>query len=127
MPGQRVMAVAPGCHASHVIAKASLVLPVPEGWSLEQAATIPTVFLTAAWALRRDAALVAGERVLIHAGTGGLGLAAIQIARTAGAEVLATAGSEEKREYLRDLGVARSEEHTSELQSHMRISYAVFC
>src|SRR3546814_9257460 len=62
MPGQRVMAVAPGCHASHVIAKASLVLPVPEGWSLEQAATIPTVFLTAAWALRRDAALVAGDR-----------------------------------------------------------------
>src|SRR3546814_15326875 len=71
MPGQRVMAVAPGCHASHVIAKAPLVLPVPEGWSLEQAATITTVFQTAAWALRRAAALVAVERGLVHARTGG--------------------------------------------------------
>src|SRR3546814_9352680 len=73
LPGQRVMAVAPGCLASHVIAKASLGLPVPEGWSLEQAATIPPVFLAAAWALRRDAAQVAGARVLHTAGNGRLG------------------------------------------------------
>jgi microcystin synthetase protein McyD len=103
--GDRVMAVAPGCHASHVIADAPLVLPIPEGWTDEQAATLPTVFLTAAWALREDGGLHAGHRVLIHAGTGGLGLAAIQIAQAAGAEVLATAGSDEKRAYLRDLGI----------------------
>ncbi|GHD52872.1 polyketide synthase [Thalassobaculum fulvum] len=104
--GDRVMAVAPGCHASHAVGEAPLVLPVPAGWSDEQAATMPTVFLTAAWALRRDGALGAGQRVLVHAGTGGLGLAAIQVARAAGAEVLATAGSDEKREYLRGLGIA---------------------
>lgn len=103
--GQPVMAVAPGCHATHVIARAALTLPIPQGWSHEQAATMPTVFLTAAHALRAVGCLRAGERVLVHAGTGGLGLAAIQIAHAAGAQVLATAGSEEKRAFLRRLGI----------------------
>ncbi|MCC6135726.1 MAG: SDR family NAD(P)-dependent oxidoreductase [Gammaproteobacteria bacterium] len=103
--GQPVMAVAPGCHASHVIARAVLVLPKPASWSFEQAGSLPTVFLTAAWALRRQGRIQPDQRVLIHAGTGGLGLAAIQIAQAAGAEVLATAGTEEKRTYLRSLGI----------------------
>ncbi|MBZ4192825.1 MAG: SDR family NAD(P)-dependent oxidoreductase [Candidatus Contendobacter sp.] len=103
--GQPVIAVAPGCHASHVIARAPLVWPKPEPWSFEQAGSLPTVFLTAAWALRRQGRIQPGQRVLIHAGTGGLGLAAIQIAQAAGAEVLATAGTEEKRAWLRTLGI----------------------
>jgi acyl transferase domain-containing protein/D-arabinose 1-dehydrogenase-like Zn-dependent alcohol dehydrogenase/acyl carrier protein len=104
--GQPVMAVAPGCHASHVIARTPLVLPKPESWSFEQAGSLPTVFLTAAWALRRQGRIQPGQRVLIHAGTGGLGLAAIQIAQAVGAEVLATSGTQEKRTYLRSLGIA---------------------
>jgi acyl transferase domain-containing protein/acyl carrier protein len=104
--GQPVMALAPGCLATEVIAKAALTLLIPAGWSHEQAATMPTVFLTAAHALRGPGRLRAGERVLIHAGTGGLGMAAIQIAQAMGAEVLATAGNAEKRAYLRGLGVS---------------------
>ncbi|CAN5134442.1 hypothetical protein BH11PSE11_BH11PSE11_04980 [soil metagenome] len=104
--GQAVMAISAGCQASHVLAPAPLVLPVPRGWSMEQAGSSPTVFLTAARALRGPGLIAAGQKVLIHSGTGGLGLAAIQIARAAGAEVFATAGSEEKRAYLRAMGIA---------------------
>ena len=111
--GQPVIAVAPGCHASHVIARAPLVWPKPASWSFEQAGALPTVFLTAAWALRQQGQIRSGQRVLIHAGTGGLGLAAIQIARAAGAEVLATAGTEEKRAWLRNQGVT----HVSDSRS----------
>jgi acyl transferase domain-containing protein/acyl carrier protein len=104
--GQPVMAIASGCHASDVIAPASMVLPVPRGWTLEQAGSSPTVFLTAAVALLETARVGPGQRVLVHAGSGGLGLAAIAIARAAGADVIATAGTEAKREHLRSLGVA---------------------
>jgi len=66
---------------------------------------MPIAFLTAEYALRHLGRMRRGERVLIHAAAGGVGLAAIQIAQRAGAEIYATAGSEEKREYLRSLGV----------------------
>src|SRR6185369_15044825 len=69
------------------------------------AATIPIPFLTAEYALNRLARMKAGDRVLIHAATGGVGLAALQIAQRAGAEIFATAGSPEKRQYLQSLGV----------------------
>lgn len=94
-----------GTLASHVTVDAASVVAKPETLSFEEAAAIPIVFLTASYALSRLARLTAGERVLIHSAAGGTGLAAIQIARRAGAEVLATAGSEEKREFLRALGV----------------------
>jgi NAD(P)-dependent dehydrogenase (short-subunit alcohol dehydrogenase family)/acyl carrier protein len=71
-----------------------------------QAASIPSVFGTAHFALGRVAGLKAGDRVLIHAAAGGVGLAAVALALGAGAEVFATAGSPEKRDYLRGLGVA---------------------
>jgi acyl transferase domain-containing protein/NAD(P)-dependent dehydrogenase (short-subunit alcohol dehydrogenase family)/acyl carrier protein/SAM-dependent methyltransferase len=121
--GQPVMAIAPGCHASHVIANAALTIPKPDSWSFQQAGALQTVFLTAAWALRRQGRIRAGQRVLIHAGSGGLGLAAIQIARTAGATVVATAGSAEKRAYLRHMGISgvsdsRSMAFVNELRSH---------
>ncbi|WP_020639582.1 hybrid non-ribosomal peptide synthetase/type I polyketide synthase [Amycolatopsis balhimycina] len=92
--------------ASHVTVNATCVAPKPANLSAAEAATVPLVFLTAAIGLGRLAALRSGERVLIHSGAGGVGLAAIQLAHELGAEVLATAGTPEKRELLRSLGVA---------------------
>ncbi|MFD0381482.1 zinc-binding dehydrogenase [Streptomyces stramineus] len=77
---------------------------IPDGWSSAQAASVPLVFLTALYALKDLAALKPGERILIHAGAGGVGMAAIQLARHLGAEVFATA-SEGKWDTLRGLGV----------------------
>jgi len=63
------------------------------------------VFLTAYYALAEVARLQPGERVLIHSAAGGVGLAAVQVAQWLGAEIYATAGSDEKRDFLRDLGL----------------------
>jgi NADPH:quinone reductase-like Zn-dependent oxidoreductase len=103
--GDEVIAVAPGCFGSYAIADASLTIHKPERVSFQEAATIPVAFLTAYYALVRLGRLSEGERVLIHSASGGVGLAAIQIARQIGAEIYATAGSAEKREFLRSLGV----------------------
>jgi NADPH:quinone reductase-like Zn-dependent oxidoreductase len=81
------------------------VVGKPAGLSFEDAAGVPTVFLTCFHALHDVARLQAGERVLIHSATGGVGLAAIQIARWLGAEVFATAGTEPKREFLHSIGI----------------------
>ncbi len=105
-PGDRVMAFGTNCFASHMATGAAAVARIPAHLSFEEAATIPTVFLTCWYALMEVAHLAAGERVLIHGAAGGVGLAAIQIAQQVGAEIFATAGNEEKREYLRGLGVA---------------------
>ncbi len=103
--GDAVIAIARGSFASHVAVPAALVFAKPARLGDAEAAALPTAFLTAHHALTTLARVGAGERVLIHAGTGGVGLAAIQIARRAGAEIFATAGSPEKRDYLRALGV----------------------
>ncbi|MBD0688818.1 type I polyketide synthase [Streptomyces sp. CBMA123] len=84
---------------------AAAVAPVPAGLPAETAAGLPVAYLTAWYALRRLARLAGGERVLIHSATGGTGLAAIAVARRLGAEVLATAGSEDRRQYLRAMGI----------------------
>jgi len=84
---------------------ASCVVKIPDSLTLEEAATIPVAFLTAWYALRHLGRIRNGERVLIHAAAGGVGLAAVQVARLAGAEIFATAGSESKRGYLRSLGI----------------------
>lgn len=81
------------------------VFAKPQNITLAEAASIPTVFLTAHYGLHHLAGMKAGDRVLIHAAAGGVGLAAVQLAQRAGAEIFATAGSDEKREYLRSLGV----------------------
>ncbi|WP_035839096.1 type I polyketide synthase [Kitasatospora azatica] len=94
-----------GAFASFTTVPAALVAPVPAGLTAESAAGLPTAFLTAWYALRHVGRLGAGERVLIHSATGGTGLAAIAVARGLGAEVLATAGSDGKRRFLRDLGI----------------------
>jgi acyl transferase domain-containing protein/NADPH:quinone reductase-like Zn-dependent oxidoreductase/acyl carrier protein len=103
--GDEVMGIAPYCFASHCVTTELAVVKKPEFLKHEEAATIPLAFLTAYYCLQKVAHLQPGERVLIHAGAGGVGLAAIQIAQEIGAEIFATAGSEEKREYLRSLGV----------------------
>jgi acyl transferase domain-containing protein/surfactin synthase thioesterase subunit/NADPH:quinone reductase-like Zn-dependent oxidoreductase/NAD(P)-dependent dehydrogenase (short-subunit alcohol dehydrogenase family) len=103
-PGAEVLALAPRAFASRVVTRHELVVPNP-GLAPTSAAGIPVAFLTAAVGLEVLAGLKAGERVLIHAGTGGVGQAAIQIAQQIGAEIFATAGSPDKRALLRELGV----------------------
>lgn len=104
MPGDAVMGFGPACFSSHVVTPAYALLPMPEGWTFEAAATVPTVFLTSYYALKHLADLQPGERVLIHGGAGGVGMSAIQLARYLGAEVFATAGSDVKRDLVRLLG-----------------------
>jgi len=104
--GDRVVAVAPrpSTVASHVALPAALAVPWPEELDAAQAATWAVPYLTAHLALVEAARLAAGERVLIHSAAGGVGHAALAVARRAGAEVIATAGSESRREHLRRLG-----------------------
>ncbi|MGH9643746.1 MAG: SDR family NAD(P)-dependent oxidoreductase, partial [Terriglobales bacterium] len=104
-PGDRVMGIAWGSFASFVNTPAALVAHVPESIGLAAAATIPNAFLTAYHCLVEVGAMKRGDRVLIHAATGGVGLAAVQLAKWKGAEIFTTAGSEEKRAYLRSLGI----------------------
>jgi NADPH:quinone reductase-like Zn-dependent oxidoreductase/SAM-dependent methyltransferase/acyl carrier protein len=103
--GDEVIAVAPSSLGSYVTTLAALVMRKPAHMTFEEGATMPIVFLTAYYALHHLARLRAGERVLIHSAAGGVGLAAVQIAQRAGAEIFATAGSPEKRELLHLLGV----------------------
>lgn len=104
VPGDQVMGFGSACFASHVVTRASAVTPKPDAWSFEAAATVPTVFFTVYYALKQLANLQPGERVLIHGAAGGVGIAAVQLACHLGAEVFATAGSEEKREFVTLLG-----------------------
>jgi acyl transferase domain-containing protein/NADP-dependent 3-hydroxy acid dehydrogenase YdfG len=103
--GDEVVGFARDAFAGHVITRADFIVRRPAHLSFEEAATIPITFCTACYALRHVGRLKRGERVLIHGAAGGVGLAAIQVASRAGAEVFATAGSPEKREFLRLLGV----------------------
>ncbi|CQD13555.1 erythronolide synthase, modules 3 and 4 [Mycobacterium lentiflavum] len=92
-----------GVVGSEAIVDARLVTTVPDDWSLPQAASVPVVFLTALYGLSELAGLKAGEKVLVHAATGGVGMAAVQLARHWGAEVFATA-SRGKWDTLRAMG-----------------------
>jgi acyl transferase domain-containing protein/NADPH:quinone reductase-like Zn-dependent oxidoreductase/NADP-dependent 3-hydroxy acid dehydrogenase YdfG/acyl carrier protein len=93
-----------GSFASFVIVRSEFVVRKPENLTFEEAATIPTAFLTAYYGLYQQAQLKSGERILIHAAAGGVGQAAVQLAQRVGAEVLATA-SPSKWEHLRATGV----------------------
>jgi NADPH:quinone reductase-like Zn-dependent oxidoreductase/acyl carrier protein len=95
-----------GSLASHVLVPAAFVVRKPESLSFEQAATLPTAFLTAYYALHHQAQLQAGERVLIHAAAGGVGQAAVQVAQWLGADVFATA-SPAKWPHLEQMGVTQ--------------------
>jgi NADPH2:quinone reductase len=103
---QPVVAVMPfGSHASQVAVAAMQTWPVPDGMDLKAAACVPIPFGTAHDCLFEFGRLKAGETVLIQAGAGGVGLAAIQLAKRARATVLATASSDEKLERLKEFGL----------------------
>ena len=104
-PGDRVVAVAGKSFSTYVNANAAFVAHRPHGFTATEAATIPIAFMTAEFCLHEVAGLGPNDRVLIHAAAGGVGLAAVQLALRTGAEVFATAGSDEKRQYLKALGV----------------------
>ncbi|HSO99064.1 MAG TPA: zinc-binding dehydrogenase [Solirubrobacteraceae bacterium] len=110
--GQRVTApVRFGGYAERAVARADGVVPVPDAMPFEAAAAIPIVYATAWEALIRQANLQPGERVLIQAAAGGVGIAATQIARRAGAEVWGTA-SPGKHDAIREIGVQHPIDYT---------------
>ncbi|WP_405180891.1 SDR family NAD(P)-dependent oxidoreductase [Nocardia sp. NBC_01377] len=102
--GDEVMGIFADAFAPTAVTDHRMVIPIPPGWSFAQAASVPAVFLTAYPALVDIAGLTRGQRVLIHAGAGGVGIAAIQLAHHLGAEVFATA-SRHKWGVLRALGI----------------------
>ncbi|VAW96734.1 Polyketide synthase modules and related proteins [hydrothermal vent metagenome] len=102
--GHRVMSMAAGSLGEYITVNSDLAAVIPDDMHYQQAATIPVVFLTVHYALRILAGIKKGDRVLIHAATGGVGQSAIQIAQQAGAEVFATA-SPKKWGVLKVLGV----------------------
>ena len=104
-PGGQVLCFTPAGFSSHVVTKASAIARKPAGISFAEAATIPVAFMTAWYSLSHLARMQPGESVLIHGAAGGVGLAAIQIARHLGLTVHATAGSAEKHNFLKLLGV----------------------
>jgi NADPH:quinone reductase-like Zn-dependent oxidoreductase len=98
--GQRVMALPLGGYSTFARCKASSAAPLPANMSFEVGATVPVVFCTAYYALFDLGHLQEGERILIHAGAGGVGQAAIMLAQMIGAEIFVTVGSLEKKQFL---------------------------
>ncbi|WP_250212631.1 type I polyketide synthase [Acrocarpospora catenulata] len=119
-PGDRVLGVFSHAFATTAVAEERALAPIPDGWSYARAATTPIAFLTAYHALVELAGLRAGETVLIHSAAGGVGMAAVQIARHLGADVLATA-SPGKWDQVRALGVPGknlASSRTGEFEQH---------
>ena len=90
--GEEVFGLFGGAFGPLAVTDHRLLAPIPDGWTTEQAASVPLVFLTAYYGLHDLAEVQAGERVLVHAAAGGVGMAAVQLARHFGAEVFGTAG-----------------------------------
>ncbi|MGY6650653.1 SDR family NAD(P)-dependent oxidoreductase [Amycolatopsis sp. TRM77291] len=103
--GDRVLGLVSGGFGPRAVAPRDHLVPMPEGWDFPAAAAVPLVFSTATYAWDDLADVQAGQRVLVHAGAGGVGMAAIGLAARRGLEVFATA-SPGKHEVLRSLGVA---------------------
>jgi NADPH:quinone reductase len=113
--GQRVVTIFPnGSHAEKRAVLATLAFPIPDGLGIEEASTIPIPFGTAGDALFEYGRLKKGETVLVQAGASGVGLAAVQLAKRAGATVFATASSDEKLERLREFGLDHGINYASE-------------
>ncbi|KAK7955014.1 polyketide synthase [Apiospora saccharicola] len=100
--GQRVVAMFPGSFGNRIQVPWQVAHAIPDGLGFEEAATLPVAFLTAMHGLFDLGNLQAGQRVLIHSATGGTGSAAVQLCQYMGAEIFATAGTEDKRRFLQD-------------------------
>ncbi len=98
----------PGTYAEYAVVDERFVAPKPEGLGFAEAAALPLVGITAWESLHERAHLGSGQRVLVHAGAGGVGHVAVQLARLAGAQVAATVSTEDKAAFVRDLGVERA-------------------
>ena len=104
--GDHVGGLSPnGCWGTFITCEANLAVTLPAGLTDQQAAAVTTATATAWYGLHELARITAGDRVLIHSATGGVGQAAVAMARAAGAEIFATAGSEQRRQLLRDMGI----------------------
>ncbi|CAM2823491.1 sulfolipid-1 biosynthesis phthioceranic/hydroxyphthioceranic acid synthase [Mycobacterium intermedium] len=104
--GDHVGGLSPnGCWSTFLTCDARMVVKLPEGLTDAEAAAVTTASATAWYGLQDLARIRSGDKVLIHSATGGVGQAAIAIARAAGAEIYATAGSEKRRQLLRDMGI----------------------
>ena len=103
-PGERVMGIGPEAFSTHMVVAREGLMRLPSGMDLTSAATVPVAFLTAYYAMVELGRIRAGETILIHGAAGGVGLAALQIAKLKGATVIATAGTLEKRRFLSMLG-----------------------
>jgi len=120
--GDDVLCLAGGSFSKYVVTPAAAAVPLPEGLSYEQGASIPVTFLTAYYGLHHLARIKKGDRVLIHAAAGGVGQAAVQIALRAGAQVYGTAGAPEKRNFVKAMGAqgvfsSRTADFVDELRS----------
>jgi acyl transferase domain-containing protein/acyl carrier protein/ubiquinone/menaquinone biosynthesis C-methylase UbiE len=104
-PGDRIFGLAVFGLATQTLARGGDIRRLPDGLSFEEAATLPVVFMTSWHALKNVARMRKGETILVHAGAGGVGMAAVQIAHHLGASVIASAGSPAKRALLETLGV----------------------
>lgn len=119
-PGEDVMAVLNGGFVQYARVESDCVVRKPAHCRIEQAAALPIAYLTAYYALVVRANLQPGERVLIHSAAGGVGLAAIHIAKQCGAQIYATAGSSQKRDYLLSLGVhAVADSHSEQFAASL--------
>lgn len=103
--GDKVVGFGPSSFGNKVVTKSNAISHIPAGISFEAATTIPSTFFTVYYSLHHLARLQPNEKILIHGAAGGVGIAAIQIAKWLGAEIYATAGSDEKRDFLKLLGV----------------------
>jgi NADPH2:quinone reductase len=113
--GDRVVALnAAGSHAARRAVPAAMTWPIPGGLEAARAACVPVAFGTAQECLFTAGDLAEGQTVLIHAGAGGVGVAAIQLAKQAGATVIATASSDEKLERLKTLGLDHGVNYATE-------------
>ncbi|PSN69566.1 polyketide synthase [Corynespora cassiicola Philippines] len=107
-PGDRVMFLGNDCFSTHAVVRERNCAKIPDTLAFEDAAAMPAVFGTAMYSLIDLGRLKRGQSVLIHSACGGVGLAAIQIAKMIGAEIYATVGNEEKVRYLTDtIGLPR--------------------
>jgi putative NAD(P)H quinone oxidoreductase, PIG3 family len=131
-PGDKVCALlGGGGYAEKIAVPQDMVLPVPRGLSMVEAAALPEVFATSWLNLRYEADLKPGETVFIQAGASGLGIAAIQTAKLMGATVVTSIGSDDKAEFVRKLGaddaVNRRTEDPSVLFERHSVNVALDC